>query len=376
MRLPLRRITPRIRHIWCSYCYTSISVEILYNGGVRTSDFDYHLPIELIGQSPMKPRDWSRLMVVSRSDGSIQHRHFFDLPEYLCRGDVLVFNDTRVIPARLHGRLTESGGKVELLLLNRLYPGMWRALVKPGRRMRSGAMLEFDSGDVSMTAQVLEVSLDGTRIVRLSGEEYLHKIGVVPLPPYIHEPLNETERYQTVYSRVEGSVAAPTAGLHFTEDLLERVLSVGAETIFVTLHVGWDSFRPVKTDDPSHQKMHSEYWNLGEESAKALNKAKRENRRIITIGTTATRLLEHVASMNGSSYGMVSGGSGWADLFILPGYEFKMVDALVTNFHLPRSSLLMLVSAFAERELIMNVYQVAIERGYRFYSFGDAMLIL
>ena len=343
----------------------------LYNCRVKTSDFDYQLPRGLIAQTPIEPRDHSRLMVVSRADGSIQHRHFYDLPEYLRRGDVLVFNDSRVIPARLYGRRVGTGGKVELLLLNRLSPGVWRALVRPGRRMREGAVFDFSAHDATMSAEVLQVEPDGTRIVKLSGEEHLHKIGVVPLPPYIHERLGEAERYQTVYSRVEGSIAAPTAGLHFTPGLLERVRSVGAETVFVTLHVGWASFRPVKTEELSSHEMHSEYWELGREAADAINRAKREGRRVVCAGTTATRLLEQAAAD-----GLLTEGTGWADLFILPGYRFQVVDALVTNFHLPRSTLLMLVSALAGRALILNAYREAVEHRYRFYSFGDAMLII
>ncbi len=343
---------------------------------MKTSDFDYQLPTEFIAQTPIEPRDHSRLMVVSRTDGSIQHRHFYDLPEYLRQGDVLVFNDSRVIPARLYGTRVGTGGKVELLLLNRLSPGVWRALVRPGRRMREGAVFDFSTHDETMSAEVLQVEPDGTRIVKLSGEEHLHKIGVVPLPPYIHERLGESERYQTVYSRVEGSIAAPTAGLHFTPGLLERVRAVGAETMFVTLHVGWDSFRPVKTEELSSHEMHSEYWELGREAADAINRAKREGRRVISAGTTATRLLEQAAALNSNADNILSEGTGWADLFILPGYRFQVVDALVTNFHLPRSTLLMLVSALAGRELILNAYHEAVEHRYRFYSFGDAMLIL
>jgi len=345
---------------------------------VKTSDFDYQLPQELIAQTPMEPRDHSRLMVVSRADGSIQHRHFYDLPDYLREGDVLVFNDSRVIPARLYGRRIGTGGQVELLLLSRLSPGVWRALVRPGRRMREGAAFEIPGGDggAVMQGEILQVEPDGTRVVRLSGEENLHRVGVVPLPPYIHAPLQDAERYQTVYARVEGSVAAPTAGLHFTPELLERVRSIGAETAFVTLHVGWDSFRPVKTEDVSSHKMHSEHWELSQETASAVNRAKQEGRRVISVGTTAVRLLEQAALLHTDADGLLAASSGWADIFITPGYRFRIVDALVTNFHLPRSTLLMLTSAFAGRELVLEAYRQAVELRYRFYSFGDATLIV
>ena len=331
---------------------------------MKTSDFDYELPQALIAQTPIEPRDHSRLMVVSRDDGSIQHRRFYDLPEFLRQGDVLVFNDSRVIPARLYGRRTGTGGRIELLLLERVSPGVWRALVRPGRRMQEGTAFEISGeGDDGMSGEVLRVEADGTRIVRLFGEENLNSVGVVPLPPYIHETLDDASRYQTVYARVEGSIAAPTAGLHFTPSLLERIRDIGAETEFVTLHVGWDSFRPVK-------------WELSKESAEAINRAKRESRRVISIGTTAVRLLEQAAALNASDEDLLKAGSGRADLFMLPGYRFKVVDALVTNFHLPRSTLLMLVSAFAGRDLILKAYREAIENRYRFYSFGDAMLLL
>ena len=342
---------------------------------MRTADFDYTLPPELIAQTPIEPRDHSKLMVVSRSDGSIGHHHFYDLPELLRQDDLLVFNDSRVMPARLLGRRTGLGGKVEVLLLNRVSPGTWRALVRPGRRMRVGVTLDF-GGDAdkagTISGEIVEVEPDGTRLVTLSGEEHLAEVGVVPLPPYIHEPLKDTERYQTVYARIKGSVAAPTAGLHFTPAMLDRLRGLGIETAFVTLHVGWDSFRPVSDDDPASHKMHSEYWELGQETADAINRARRDGRRVVSVGTTAVRLLESAADEDGS----LSGGSGWADLLILPGYSFRVVDALVTNFHLPKSTLLMLTSAFADRDLVLKAYHEAIAHNYRFYSFGDAMLIV
>ena len=358
---------------------------------MKTSDFDYHLPKELIAQTPIEPRDRSRLMVVSRRDGSIQHRHFYDLPEYLRPGDVMVFNDSRVFPARLYGTRVGTGGRIELLLLHRTSPGTWRALVKPGRRMRQGDAFDVDGSEGKVRGEVVEVEDDGTRTVRLSGEEDLEALGVVPLPPYIHQPLEDSERYQTVYARVAGSVAAPTAGLHFTSALLERIRSIGVELAFVTLHVGWDSFRPVKTEDFTSHKLHSEYWELGPDAADAVNRAKEEGRRVISVGTTAVRLLEQAAALVGDADAgtsrtqmTVASGSGWAELFIYPGYRFRVVDALVTNFHLPRSTLLMLTSAFAGRDpstgsgrgLVLRAYGEAANRGYRFYSFGDAMMIL
>jgi S-adenosylmethionine:tRNA ribosyltransferase-isomerase len=353
---------------------------------MKTSDFDYHLPKELIAQTPMEPRDNSRLMVVDRANGSIQHRRFHDLPELLQPGDLLVFNDSRVMAARLYGTRSGTGGKVEILLLHRVSPGTWRALVKPGRRLREGAGFEISRDGHTLNGEVVEVHDDGSRTVRLSGEEHLDELGVVPLPPYIHQPLQDSERYQTVYSRVKGSVAAPTAGLHFTSALLDRVRSVGAETAFVTLHVGWDSFRSVDVEEVESHKMHSEYWMLGREAAAAINRARTEGRRVVSVGTTAVRLLEHAAreeeeGRRGNQgetppQDRVSPGSGWTGIFMYPGYRFRVVDALVTNFHLPRSSLLMLTSAFAGRDLVLEAYREAARLGYRFYSFGDAMLIV
>ncbi len=349
---------------------------------MKTSDFDYDLPQELIAQRPAEPRDGSRLMVVSRSDGSIQHHRFRDLPEFLRAGDVLVFNDSRVFPARLYGRRAGTSGKIELLLLCRLSPGRWRALVRPGRRMGAGTVCELAGEGEMATAEVIAVETDGTRVVQLSDETIIDRAGAVPLPPYIHEPLGDTGRYQTVYARAEGSVAAPTAGLHFTDELLDSVRAMGAETVFVTLHVGWDSFRPVRDADPSAHRMHSEWWELGPEAADAINRAKQDGRRVVSVGTTAVRLLEQAAvlhakrpSADREDGSVLSTGSGWADLFVLPGYRFRVVDALVTNFHLPRSTLLMLTSAFAGHDLVFEAYRRAIESRYRFYSFGDAMFI-
>ena len=340
---------------------------------MKTDDFDYHLPEELIAQTPVEPRDHSRLMVLDRASGNLEHRRFYDLPDYLRPGDVLVFNDSRVIPARLYATRA-SGGSAELLLLRRLEPGRWDALVKPGRRMRQGDTFEASRDGRRITGEVVEVHEDGSRTVELSGEEHLDVLGAVPLPPYIHEPLADPERYQTVYAKTRGSVAAPTAGLHFTPQLLDKLRSQGVETVFVTLHVGLGTFRPVTVADPESHKMHPEYWELSPDAAEAIGKAKSEGRRVISIGTTAVRLMEQAAAVSVDPN--VSPGSGWADIFIYPGYRFQLVDALVTNFHLPKSTLLMLTSALAGRDRLLSAYQEAASQGYRFYSFGDAMLIL
>ena len=344
---------------------------------MKTSDFDYALPERLIAQTPIEPRDHSRLMVLSRRDRTMHHRRFHELPEFLRAGDVMVFNDSRVFPARLHGTRVDGGGRVEVLLLRRVEPGIWEALVRPGRRMRPGTVFEVSDG---VRGQVVGVETDGTRRVQIVGEEHLNEVGTVPLPPYVHTALDDAERYQTVYSRGEGSVAAPTAGLHFTKGLLKRIRDMGVELVFVTLHVGWDSFRPVRTEDITSHMMHSERWELGPGAAQAINRAKAEGRRVVSVGTTSVRLLEQAAltraERDGPDDEVVAPGSGWADLFIYPGFHFQVVDALVTNFHLPKSTLLMLTSAFADREPVLRAYRQAAELEYRFYSFGDAMLIL
>ena len=373
-----------------------------HGGVLRTSDFDYELPESLIAQTPMEPRDHSRLMSLRRADGSIGHHRFYDLPQMLRPGDVMVFNDSRVMPARLRGRRIvparlrdtpdlparlpdtrdlssrlrvsrNSGGAIELLLLSRLSPGVWRAIGRPGRLLRPGFAFEVTGEGGSMHGEVLEIEQGGERIVRLDGEERLHDVGEVPLPPYITETLADSDRYQTVYAREEGSAAAPTAGLHFTDELLRQVRGMGVHTVFVTLHVGWGTFRPVKDDDPTKHTMHAEYWELSSEAADTISHAKIEGRRIISVGTTAVRLLENAATL--SSDGLPHVGSGWADIFITPGYRFKVVDALITNFHLPRSTLLMLTSAFSSRDMMMSAYAEAVAQHYRFYSFGDAMFI-
>ena len=342
---------------------------------MKTSDFDYHLPQELIAQSPSEPRDHSRLMILDRSSGEIEHRKFYDLVEYLNDGDVLVFNDSRVIPARMYGLTLDTGSKIELLLLTQNQPKIWKALVKPGRRMRKGARFQIDGLDGKhVTGTVLDQYDDGSREIEFDSELDFEYFGSVPLPPYIHRSTAPAERYQTVYAQKNGSIAAPTAGLHFTKALLSQLSKKGVSLEFVTLHVGWDSFRPLNTEDPSQHLMHSEYWELSQEVSERINLAKRDGRRIISAGTTAVRLLENAANINVSA--QLCPGSGWADIFIKPGYRFRVIDGLITNFHLPKSTLLMLTSALAGKDNILNGYKVAVDNQYRFYSFGDAMFIV
>jgi len=341
---------------------------------MKTSDFSYELPPERIAQTPIEPRDHSRLLVLHRADGSVEHRRFFEIEEFLRPGDVMVLNQSRVIPARLFGQKEGGGAKIELLLLNRMGDGMWEALARPGKRLRKGSVIEIDPPGKTerMVAEIREKAENGTVVVRLSDESLIESLGVVPLPPYIHSAVSDPERYQTVYARTRGSVAAPTAGLHFTPELLSTIRAKGVETLFVTLHVGLGSFRPVKTEDPTEHSIHREYCEVSPEVAHRLNAARREGRRVVAVGTTAVRSIEKAAG----SDGVVEPFLGWNDLYILPGYRFRVADAMVTNFHLPQSTLLMLVSAFAGRELILKAYEEAIRKDYRFYSFGDAMLIL
>jgi S-adenosylmethionine:tRNA ribosyltransferase-isomerase len=344
---------------------------------MKTSDFDYSLPQELIAQSPIEPRDHSRLMVLNRAEGFIEHRHFYEIVDYLRQDDILVFNDSRVIPARLKGRRAGSGGKVEILLLRRQSINVWEALVKPARRLQIGSMVEITTGSKTtdtITAEITATGEGGMRTIRFSDEASLMSAGEVPLPPYIRTPLANPERYQTVYSRVIGSVAAPTAGLHFTPELLREIEGRGIRCHFVTLHVGLDTFRPIKEDDPRNHVIYREFGVVSREVADELSKAKQEGHRIICIGTTSVRLVEQAALARKST--IIEPFEGWADLFILPGHKFHMVDAMVTNFHLPRSTLLMLVTAFGGKELIDKTYREAIKQRYRFYSFGDAMLII
>jgi len=340
---------------------------------MKTADFDYHLPPQLIAQQPLEPRDSSRLMLLDRQSGAIEHSTLSSIADYLKEGDVLVFNDSRVIPARLKGKKVDTGGKVELLLLRHTEDGGWEALVKPGKRVAIGTKIEINQNAERTVAEVIGERDGGIRLVSFSDESMLSKLGSVPLPPYIKAPLADAGRYQTVYAEKSGSVAAPTAGLHFTRELLAKLQQKGVECLFVTLHVGLDTFRPVKEEDPQKHPVHREYGIITQEVSSKIARAKAERRRVICVGTTSVRLLEHAAAVFG---GEVKPFRGWVDLFILPGYEFRVTDGLVTNFHLPRSTLLMLVSAFAGRELIKKAYAQAIAREYRFYSFGDCMLIL
>ena len=345
---------------------------------MKTSDFDYFLPSELIAQTPAEPRDQSRLMVLDRSDSSIEHHKFFEIVDYLRAGDVLVFNNSRVIPARLSGRKVDSGGRVEILLLHRVDTNVWEALVKPGKRVNIGTRVEITSDSASDKAKVLAevtgLGQNGIKVISLSDEAPLPELGKIPLPPYIHAPLTNPERYQTVYASVAGSVAAPTAGLHFTPELLGDIEQKGVQCLFVTLHVGVDTFRPVREDDPLQHPIYREYGVLTQEVASQLSQAKMEGRRVICVGTTTVRIVEQAAQAG--SRLQLQPFDGWVSLFILPGYQFRMVDALITNFHLPKSTLLMLVTAFAGKDFIRRAYQEAITLRYRFYSFGDAMLVL
>jgi len=313
-------------------------------------------------------------MVLNRSNSSIEHRHFFELPAYLQPTDVLVFNDSRVIPARLLGKKTASRGRVEILLLRKLGTCVWEALVKPGKRVNIGTRVEITNNRAKVLAEVTGLRQDGIKVIRFSDETLLTELGQIPLPPYIRLPLSSPERYQTVYADAAGSVAAPTAGLHFTSELIEQIKKKGVSCLFVTLHVGLDTFRPVRESSPTEHPIHKEYGVLSQEVAGRLSQAKAEGRRIICVGTTTVRLLE--AAAQASSPLQLEPFAGWVSLFILPGYQFRVVDALITNFHLPRTTLLMLVTAFAGKELITQAYREAIALKYRFYSFGDCMIIL
>lgn len=340
---------------------------------MKTSDFYYDLPKELIAQTPLKDRSASRLMVVDKNSGAICHKHFTDITDYLKKGDCLVLNDTRVIPARLYGVKEGSGGKIEFLLLNRKSRDEWEVILKPGKKAKPGARFVF--GDGMLTAEVIDTVNDGNRIVRFTYdglfENVLDKLGEMPLPPYITEHLDDRERYQTVYSKHDGSAAAPTAGLHFTPQLLKKIKDMGVELAYVTLHVGLGTFRPVKVDDVENHKMHSEFYVINEQTAEVINSARKNGGKIFSVGTTSSRVLETVSDENG----FVKAQTGWTDIFIYPPYKFKCVDSLITNFHLPESTLLMLVSSFSSKDIIMNAYKEAVENRYRFFSFGDAMLL-
>lgn len=339
---------------------------------MKTSDFYYDLPEELIAQHPIKNRVESRLMVLDREKNSIEHKKFKDIIEYFKEGDTLVLNDTRVLPARLFGNRPGKNEKIEILLLKTVEKDIWEVLVKPGKKARIGNVLEF--GDGLLKAEVMDISEEGNRFIKLEYDgifqEILDELGQMPLPPYITETLDDKERYQTVYSKNSGSAAAPTAGLHFDKELLKKIEDKGVNIVYLTLHVGLGTFRPVKVDDVKDHHMHSEYYELSEENTNIINKTIKNGGRIISVGTTTTRTLETLAENR-----RIKSGSGWTDIFIYPGYKFNVIDGLITNFHLPESTLLMLISAFWDREKILAVYQEAIEEKYRFFSFGDAMFI-
>jgi S-adenosylmethionine:tRNA ribosyltransferase-isomerase len=340
---------------------------------LKTSDYNYDLPQELIAQTPIEPRDHSRLLLVKRADGSLTHRQFFQLKDYLQPGDVLVFNNSRVIRARLFATRLDNAKRIEILLLRRVEANTWEALIGSKKRVEAGMLAEME-GDNRVKARVIELKEAGVRVVRFSDESQLPQLGQVPLPPYIHAPLADPERYQTVYAQPEGSVAAPTAGLHFTPELLKEIKAKGVSCLFVTLHVGLNTFRPVQVEEITQHPIFPEYGVISSEVAAQINTAKAEGRRVICVGTTSVRLVESAA--HATTGKVIQAWDGWVNDFIYPGYQFKVLDALVTNFHLPKSTLLMLVSAFAGKELIFKAYQEAIEQRYRFYSFGDAMLIL
>lgn len=340
---------------------------------MKVDIFDYDLPQELIAQTPAAKRDTSRLLMLNKNSGEIEHGHFTDIKSKLKPGDCLVLNDTRVIPARLMGQRT-GGGEAELLLLKRIDDVSWETMVRPGKKLRTGKTVSFGNGKLIGT--ITDELENGNRIVKFEFdgifEEVLNELGEMPLPPYITEKLEDKERYQTVYSKYEGSAAAPTAGLHFTNELLEEIKAIGVKIVYLTLHVGIGTFRPVKAENVEEHSMHSEVYNITDEAAKIINETKKSGGRIVAVGTTSTRTLESAADENG----VLHSGSGSTNIFIYPGYKFKMVDALITNFHLPKSTLIMLVSALAGYENTMTAYKIAVEQKYRFFSFGDAMFIV
>lgn len=341
---------------------------------MKTSDFYYDLPKELIAQDPLEDRSSSRLLHLSMKDGSVEHRHFTDILDYLKDGDCLVINDTRVIPARLYGHKEGTGALIEILLLKRKKDDIWECLVKPGKKARPGAKITFGNG--ILTGEILDIVEEGNRLIQFHYEgifeEILDQLGEMPLPPYITHKLQDKNRYQTVYAKHDGSAAAPTAGLHFTEELLKKVQEKGVNIAHVTLHVGLGTFRPVKVDDVEQHHMHSEFYMVEEDQAELINRTKKQGGRVIAVGTTSCRTLESASDEDG----VIHAGSGWTEIFIYPGYRFKMIDGLITNFHLPESTLMMLVSALAGKERIMAAYEEAVQEKYRFFSFGDAMLII
>ena len=340
---------------------------------MKTEDFDYYLPENLIAQTPINKRDESKLMVLNKETGTIEHRHFADIIDYLTPNDVLVLNDTKVMPARLIGQKEDTNGHIELLLLKNTKNNIYECLCKPAKRVKIGTIVNF--GDGILKAKCIEVKEEGIREFEFLYDgifyEILDKLGEMPLPPYIHKKLKDKNRYQTVYAKNIGSAAAPTAGLHFTQELLEKLKNKGITICYVTLHVGLGTFRPVNVEDVTTHKMHSEYYTINEETAKILNQAKKEGKNIVSVGTTTTRVLETVINQ----YQTFKACSGYTSIFIYPGYQFKAVDSLITNFHLPKSTLIMLVSAFCSKEIIMNAYSEAIKNSYRFFSFGDSMFI-
>ena len=341
--------------------------------GLNVKDYDYDLPEELIAQDPLEDRSSSRLMVLDRQTGDVEHRHFTDILEYLHPGDCLVINNTKVIPARLFGVKEDTQAKIEVLLLKRKENDIWETLVKPGKKAKPGTKLVF--GDGLLTAEVVDVVEEGNRLIQFHYdgifEEILDQLGQMPLPPYITHQLKDKNRYQTVYAKYDGSAAAPTAGLHFTKELLQKVKDMGVDIAEVTLHVGLGTFRPVKVENVLDHHMHSEFYMVSQEAADKINRAKESGHRVIAVGTTSTRTLEAAADENGRLHET----SGWTEIFIYPGYQFKVIDALITNFHLPQSTLVMLVSALAGREHVLHAYEIAVKERYRFFSFGDAMLI-
>ena len=340
---------------------------------MKTDDFDYYLPEELIAQTPLEKRDESRLMVLDRKTGEITHDKFYDIINYLDKDDVLVLNDTKVLPARIIGTKEDTGAVIELLLLKNINDDLWECLVKPAKRVKIGTVVSF--GDGVLKGECVDIFDEGIRHIRFSYKgifyEILDKLGSMPLPPYIKEKLQDKDRYQTVYAKNIGSAAAPTAGLHFTKDLLKRIEDKGTKICYITLHVGLGTFRPVNVEDVTTHKMHSEFYSMSKEVADTLNMAKKNGQRIVAVGTTSTRTIETIMT----KYGEFRECSGWTDIFIYPGYKFKGIDAQITNFHLPKSTLIMLVSAFASKEIILNAYEEAVKEKYRFFSFGDAMLI-
>ncbi|MBQ7075493.1 MAG: tRNA preQ1(34) S-adenosylmethionine ribosyltransferase-isomerase QueA [Clostridia bacterium] len=340
---------------------------------MKLSEFDYQLPQELIAQKPLQQRDSSRMLVMDKNTGELTHRHFYDVLEYLNEGDCLILNNSRVIPARLFGVREDTGSPIEFLLLSRKETDIWEVILKPGKKAKVGKRFVFGEG--KLRAEVIDIVNDGNRLVRFEYEglyeNIIDEIGEMPLPPYIKEKLQDKERYQTVYSKIDGSSAAPTAGLHFTEELLEKARQKGVNVGFVTLHVGLGTFRPVKEDVVENHKMHSEFYELSQETADLIINTKKSGNKVVAVGTTTCRTLETVAQK-----GELKASTGWTDIFIYPPYEFKVIDRLITNFHLPQSTLLMLISAFAGKENVFNAYEEAIKEKYRFFSFGDAMFII